>query len=122
MLYWQEIKEENNNVNNNYGKGNCFLSNNLRKAHIEECYLCKEEEISFMINYLRKNDRIKIGFNEELNLVWILKMIKDKKNKIRKGGNIGTVFFDDVTYDCDKVKEYNIDNIIHIKKIEDIYK
>ena len=122
MLYWQEIKEENNNVNNNYGKGNCFLSNNLRKALIDECYLCKEEEISFMINYLRKNDRIKIGFNEELNLVWILKMIKDKKNKIRKGGNIGTVFFDDVTYDCDKVKEYNIDNIIHIKKIEDIYK
>ena len=119
VLFRQEMKEENKNINNNFNTGNCFLNNNLRKAKIDECYLCKEEEILFMIDYIRKNDGIKIGFNEGLNLVGILKMIKD--NKIIKNGNIATVFFDDGTYDCDSVKNYNNENN-KIKNIEDIYK
>ena len=113
--------KENKNINDNYGTGNCFLSNNLRKAKIDECYLCKEDEILFMIDYLKKNDGINIGFNEALNLVGILKMINDKKNYLEKNSNIATVFFDDGTYDSDKVKEYKYENN-KIKNIEDIYK
>ena len=124
VFYRQEIKEEKKMVNDNYGKGNCFLNNNLRKAKIDECYLCKEEEIFFVIDYLKKNDGINIGFNEGLNLVGILKMIKDKRNIFGKKGsvNIGTVFFDDGSHDCDRVKGYNCENNIYIKNIEDIYK
>ena len=122
VLFRQEIKGENKNINDNYGKGNCFLNNNLRKANIDECYLCKEEEVFFMIDYLRKNDGINIGFNEGLNLVGILKMLKDKKNQFNKNGNIATIFFDDGTHDSDKVKEYNISNDNYIKNIEDIFK
>ena len=124
VFYRQEIKEEKKLVNENYGKGNCFLNNNLRKAKIDECYLCKEEEIFFVIDYLKKNDGINIGFNEGMNLVGILKMIKDKRNIFGKNGsvNIGTVFFDDGSHDCDRVKGYNCDNNINIKNIEDIYK
>ena len=121
VLFRQEIKEENKIINNNFNTGNCFLNNNLRKAKIDECYLCKEEEIFFMIDYIKKNDGINIGFNEGLNLVGILKMIKDKKNKIIKNGNIATIFFDDGTYDCDNVKQFNNENN-KIKNIEDIYK
>ena len=126
VFYRQEIKEEKKLVNENYGKGNCFLNNNLRKAKIDECYLCKEEEIFFVIDYLKKNDGINIGFNEGMNLVGILKMINDKRNNFGKNGNmninIGTVFFDDGSHDCDRVKGYNCDNNINIKNIEDIYK
>ena len=122
VFYRQEIKEEKKLVNENYGKGNCFLNNNLRKANIDECYLCKEEEIFFMINYLKKNDGINIGFNEGLNLVGILKMIKDKRNMLPQNGNIATIFFDDGSHDSDRVKEYNCTNNICIKSIEDIYK
>ena len=124
VFYRQEIKEEKKMVNDNYGKGNCFLNNNLRKAKIDECYLCKEEEIFFVIDYLKKNDGINIGFNEGMNLVGILKMIKDKRNIFGKKGNfnIGTVFFDDGSHDCDRVKGYNCENNIYIKNIEDIYK
>ena len=121
VFFKEEIKGENKFINNNYGKGNGFLNNNLRKANIDECYLCKEEEIFFMIDYLKKNDGINIGFNEGLNLVGILKMIKDKKNILKKNDNIATIFFDDGTYDCDKVKEYNIDSNINIKNINDIF-
>ena len=121
-FYRQEIREENESVNSNYYKGNCFLNNNLRKANIDECYLCKEEEVFFIIDYLRKNDGINIGFNEGLNLVGILKMIKDKKNKLIRNGNIATVFFDDGSNDCDKVKEYKCENNAYIKRIEEIYK
>jgi cysteine synthase A len=121
VLFRQEIKEENKIINNNFNTGNCFLNNNLRKAKIDECYLCKEEEIFFMIDYIKKNDGINIGFNEGLNLVGILKMIKDKKNKLIKNGNIATIFFDDGTYDCDNVKQFNNENN-KIKNIEDIYK
>ena len=124
VFYRQEIKEEKKLVNDNYGKGNCFLNNNLRKAKIDECYLCKEEEIFFVIDYLKKNDGINIGFNEGMNLVGILKMIRDKRNIFGKNGsvNIGTVFFDDGSHDCDRVKGYNCENNIYIKNIEDIYK
>ena len=126
VFYRQEIKEEKKMVNDNYGKGNCFLNNNLRKAKIDECYLCKEEEIFFVIDYLKKNDGINIGYNEGLNLVGILKMIKDKRNNFGKNGNmninIGTVFFDDGSHDCDRVKKYNCENNSYIKNIEDIYK
>ena len=121
VFYKEEIKEDNKNINNNFGKGNGFLNNNIRKANIDECYICKEEEIFFLIDYLKKNDGINIGFNEGLNLVGILKMIKDKKNKLQKNDNIATIFFDDGTYDCDKIKEYNVNNNINIKSINDIY-
>ena len=75
----------------------------------------------FIINYIKQNDGIDIGFNEGLNLVGILKMIKDKKNILKKNDNIATIFFDDGTYDCDKVKEYNIESNINIKNINDIF-
>ena len=121
VLFRQENKEENKNINANYGTGNCFLNNNLRKAKIDECYLCKEEEILFMIDYIKKNDGINIGFNEGLNLVGILKMIKDKKDILPKNGNICTMFFDDGTYECDSVKDYKNENN-NIKNINDIFK
>ena len=121
VFYKEEIKGGNKNINNNFGKGNGFLNNNIRNANIDECYLCKEEEIFFLIDYLKKNDGINIGFNEGLNLVGILKMIKDKKNKLKKNDNIATIFFDDGTYDCDKIKEYNVNNNMNIKSINDIY-
>ena len=122
VLFRQENSfKENKNINDNYGTGNCFLNNNLIKAKIDECYLCKEEEILFMIDYIKKNDGINIGFNEALNLVGILKMIKDKKNYLEKNSNIATVFFDDGKYDSDRIKEYNYKNN-KINNIEDIYK
>ena len=121
VLFRQENSvKKNKNINENYGTGNCFLNNNIRKAKIDECYLCKEEEILFMIDYLKKNDGINIGFNEGLNLVGILKMIKDKKIKLETNSNIATVFFDDGTYDCDSVKEYNYENN-KIKNIKEIF-
>ena len=122
VLFRQENSfKENKNINDNYGTGNCFLNNNLIKAKIDECYLCKEEEILFMIDYIKKNDGINIGFNEALNLVGILKMIEDKKNYLEKNSNIATVFFDDGKYDSDRIKEYNYKNN-KINNIEDIYK
>ena len=121
VLFRQERKEENEKIiNDNYSTGNCFLNNNLRKANVDECYLCNENEVMFIINYIKQNDGIDIGFNEGLNLVGILKMIKDKKNILPKNANITTIFFDNGTYDCENVKNYQFENN-PIKNIEEIY-
>ena len=100
--------------------GNCFLNNNIRKANIDDCYLCSFYESMFIIDYLKKNDGIDIGFKEGVNLVGILKMIKDKNNILPKKANIVTIFSDNGSYDSEKIKTYNHDKN-PIKDIEQIY-
>ena len=101
--------------------GNCFLNNNLRKANIDDCYIANFYESLFIMDYLKTNDGINIGFNEGINLIGILKMIKDKEKILPKNSNIITIFSDDGRYDSEIIKAYNNDNN-PIKDIEQIYK
>jgi cysteine synthase A len=124
VLFRQEKKEDNNkNEINNFGigVGNCFLNNNIRKANIDDCYSCNFYEAMFMIDYLKKNDGINIGFNEGVNLVGILKMIKSKNNKLPKNSNIATIFQDNGMFDNEIINNFNKENN-PIKSIEEIFK
>ena len=115
------FRQENKNNTMDIMMGNCFLNNNFRKANIDNCYTGNFNEVMFMIDYLKKNDGIDIGFNEGLNLVGILKMIKDKKNNLTKNSNIATIFLSNGKYDSQQILSYNKENN-PIKNIEQIFK
>ena len=100
--------------------GNCFLNNNLRKANIDNTYICNFYEAMFMVDYVKKYDGIDIGFNEGLNLVGILKMIKDKNNNLPNNSNIATIFLSNGIYDSEKIISFNGENN-PIKNIEEIF-
>ena len=100
--------------------GNCFLNNNLRKANIDNTYIGNFYEAMFMVDYVKKYDGIDIGFNEGLNLVGILKMIKDKNNNLSKNSNIATIFWSNGIYDSEKITSFNWENN-PIKNIEEIF-
>ena len=68
-----------------------------------------------------KNDGINIGFNEGLNLVGILKMIKDKNNDLPKNSNIATIFLSNGIYDSENIFSFNSENN-PIKNINQILK
>ena len=123
VLFRQEKKEDNKNDKTNIGigAGNCFLNNNIRKANIDDCYSSNFYEVMFMIDYLKKNDGINIGFNEGINLVGILKMIKNKSKDLPKKSNIVTIFQDNGMFDYEKINNFNKQNN-PIKTIEEIYK
>ena len=124
VLFRQEIKA--NKKNNEYdyiddiSKDNCFLNNNLRNANIDDCYLANYNEVMFLIDYLKKNDGINIGIKEGINLVGILKMIKDKKHILSKNSSIATIFFGNGLYDSEIIGKYNRENN-PIKNIEQIF-
>ena len=123
VLFRQEIKVNKSNKENDYiddiSKDNCFLNNNLRNANIDDCYLTDCNEVMFLINYLKENDGINIGIKEGINLVAILKMIKDKKNILPQNANIATIFFGNGLYDSEIISKYNRENnpIKNIKQI-----
>jgi cysteine synthase A len=123
VLFRQEIKDNKKNKEYDYiddiSKDNCFLNNNLRYANIDDCYLTNYNEVMFLIDYLKKNDGINIGIKEGINLVGILKMIKDKKNILSKNSNIATIFFGNGLYDSE-ISKYNRENN-PIKNIEEIF-
>ena len=123
VLFRQEKKEDNKNDKTNIGigAGNCFLNNNIRKANIDDCYSCNFYEVMFMIDYLKKYDGINIGFNEGINLVSILKMIKNKSKDLPKNSNIVTIFQDNGMFDYEKINNFDKQNN-PIKTIEEIYK
>ena len=100
--------------------GNCFLNNNLRKANIDNTYIGNFYEAMFMVDYVKKYDGIDIGFNEGLNLVGILKMIKDKNNNLPNNSNIATIFLSNGIYDSEKIISFNWENN-PIKNIEEIF-
>ena len=100
--------------------GNCFLNNNLRKANIDNTYIGNFYEAMFMVDYVKKYDGIDIGFNEGLNLVGILKMIKDKNNNLPNNSNIATIFLSNGIYDSEKIISFNGENN-PIKNIEEIF-
>ena len=124
VLFRQEIKDNKKNKEYDYiddiSKDNCFLNNNLRNANIDDCYLTNYNEVMFLIDYLKKNDGINIGIKEGINLVGILKMIKDKKNILSKNSNIATIFFGNGLYDSEIISKYNRENN-PIKNIEEIF-
>ena len=124
VLFRQEIKDIKKNKEYDYiddiSKDNCFLNNNLRNANIDDCYLTNYNEVMFLIDYLKKNDGINIGIKEGINLVGILKMIKDKKNILSKNSNIATIFFGNGLYDSEIISKYNRENN-PIKNIEEIF-
>lgn len=122
VLFRQEIKVNKNNKNDyidDISKDNCFLNNNLRNANIDDCYLTDCNEVMFLIDYLKENDGINIGIKEGINLVGILKMIKDKKNILPQNANIATIFFGNGLYDSEIISKYNRENnpIKNIKQI-----
>ena len=123
VLFRQEIKVNKSNKENDYiddiSKDNCFLNNNLRNANIDDCYLTDCNEVMFLIDYLKENDGINIGIKEGINLVGILKMIKDKKNILPQNANIATIFFGNGLYDSEIICKYNRENnpIKNIKQI-----
>ena len=125
VLFRQEIKVNKSNKENDYiddiSKDNCFLNNNLRNANIDDCYLTDCNEVMFLINYLKENDGINIGIKEGINLVAILKMIKDKKNILPQNANIATIFFGNGLYDSEIISKYNRENN-PIKNIKQIFK
>jgi cysteine synthase A len=124
VLFRQEIKDNKKNKEYDYiddiSKDNCFLNNNLRNANIDDCYLTNYNEVMFLIDYLKKNDGINIGIKEGINLVGILKMIKDKKHILSKNSNIATIFFGNGLYDSEIISKYNRENN-PIKNIEQIF-
>ena len=120
VLFRQERKEEKKEILTHIGKGNCFLNNNFRKAIINDSYICNYNEVMFIIDYLKENDEINIGFKEGINLVGILKMIKNNKN-LPKNANIATIFLDNGLYDSEINSNYNKE-MNDIKDINQIYK
>ena len=121
VLFRKENKnEKNKNDIMDIKTGNCSLNNNLRVANIDDSYICNFYEAMFMVDYMKKNDGIDIGFNEGLNLVGILKMIKDNNN-FPKNSNIATIFLSNGIYDSEKIISFNQENN-PIKSIEQILK
>ena len=120
VLFRQEKKSEKKKEMEDIEIGNCFLNNNLRKANIDDCYICNFYEVMFIVDYLKKNDGIDIGFYEGLNIVGILKMIKNNKN-LPKNSNIATIFLSNGVYDSEKIISYNSEKN-PIKNIEQIFK
>ena len=123
VLFRQEKKSDKNNIKEmkDVEVGNCFLNNNFRKANIDDCYICNFYEVIFIINYLKKNDGINIGFREGVNLVGILKMIKDKNNILPKNSNIATIFLSNGIYDSENIISFNSEKN-PIKNINQILK
>ena len=105
VLFRQEIKDNKKNKEYDY---------------IDDCYLTNYNEVMFLIDYLKKIDGINIGIKEGINLVGILKMIKDKKNILSKNSNIATIFFGNGLYNSEIINKYNRENN-PIKSIEQIF-
>ena len=68
----------------------------------------------------KKNNGNDIGFYDGLNIVEILKMIKNNKN-LPKNSNITNIFLSNGIYDSEKIISFNNEKNL-IKNIEQIFK